>query len=413
MLFVENQTKSLTESLVDGAPSFEVISGAYLNEAYFGKSSKLVECEKILDELVRKQKTGALKSSVNHANNQDAINKLEKLLSDQFNCNLSLDIWGTHPLGVAFTIPPLFGLELLSTINKQKVLKGETSYVLAERASVYVQVSSAIFNRVESGAEVLSVILHEIGHNFYQASYLGKVVAFVFTLSYFFQWLILWLNGKVINALKVSISKIPGISSIYDIYDWMLSDGDFAIIVEKINNLTLVTILNKIIVSIALHIPSVIKELLTTAGDGYVNEKFADDFATLHGYPEVGMALTNYTAPKTAGDLNILNLISCIVMIPIELVDVHPSIGTRVTQAITTLERALAEAKASKASPAVISKISNDLKLARAGKARFDEAVKKGHIIDTSVLDSHFKNPLFAHGRDAIAELDEKRTPLI
>lgn len=268
---------------------FETVleSHGYFTEAYFGKSSTLIEAENVLASLISEMRKNPLADYTNHPLNS----KLEKLLQKQF---------GFRGVHIVWKRTPEFAPNVMTMINSDVIFKGN-SIVAIDKKKGYqdkehqhiciIHASSTMASHLNlTPEEYLAILLHELGHNF---DYSGYMI-----LDYMMKML-----NVVISACSGNMNSILGIIAQVPEIGKMVS-YDFQSAVERI--LESVPILKRIAFSLNKFISSVSRiteiafaPLITSMTPLYLIlsplsqfsnlttrkvEIFADSFAAVYGY---------------------------------------------------------------------------------------------------------------------------------
>ena len=397
--------------MTEGEGSFvaSTLYEAVLNESYFGKDDDLIKCEKYLDEIVQSMKDLKLPSNVA---NRERLSNVEEILKRKFNFSDVVLDTGAFTTGLAYTVP---NYSILDYAYETETGAEGYRYKKAYFPCV-IRVDKDLFSMAENGAEVLGVILHEIGHNFYYMPLLGRMVNTLFmihTILYKYQ---MYLKNKIqftiLKPLKEFLeSKVGFISDMYNFletfFSWLSYRKD-SYAFSKLFKLFLILIAP---VNYAFNLVSSVihglVSLVLTGGTGYTNEKFADDFATAYGYgADMNKLLLRLHVPidndevsfvQTCGEIG-----STLLTLPQQAVGVHPSIGARISNA----ERRLKQEMGKTSNPKMKRIIQADLDKVIKAKKRFMELVKSKKILDTSGIDDYVKDPLLNRGKDAMEEMD-------
>ena len=158
-----------------------------LNEAYYGKAPDLVDCENLIAKIRSNYDVLNNGSDISYRNNAD-VKKLAEILGVRFNCNISLAILTVRPLSLiagttagmlptGLLMTPLmsvmpnaftFGVGNTSYLTPIKVIETSDRISFAKKQDITVRITALLFFSSESTpADILAVILHEIGHNFF------------------------------------------------------------------------------------------------------------------------------------------------------------------------------------------------------------------------------------------------------
>lgn len=415
MLFKKIETNSLQESLI--GEQYEVIGGL-LNEKYFGKLPPLLEAEKLFDSVVNDVRV--LKKMPNETEVYAKIEKVEEILKNLFNFSEVVIDTGHFSTGLAFTIP---NNTVLDYIYETEVTENGYRYKKPYFPCV-IRLDSDIFSLAENGAEVLGVVLHEIGHNFYYMPLLGRSVYSMYIIQAVLFKYTLYVKNKVQFSVMRPLLKILEDSTGFlgKSYDWL--NTLFSNISMRKDNLQFRKFINFIVMfynplqataRIIIAAAEGVLGLFVTAGTGYSNEKFADEFATVYGYgADMNKFLLRYNVPEGDKENNVFQAIgetaATALMVPILLVDVHPSIGYRLTIAEQRLKKELTNTT----NPKYKKLIQLDIIKVQTAKKSFDRYAKEKKILDIEFLDKYIKDPVFNRGKDNIEEFDNpsKRSTL-
>ena len=146
-----------------------------VSEAYINKPRRCLEMEKCIERL-RKKYTGnndldtALASNALQTIASDADwLKWQKLLEDEFgfySVSLNLDFAMATPN--AYTIPVHIAIDSWPKLRKSlTVNKNFIKYDKKDEVCTYIAITpELLFSSILTPSEVLSIILHEVGHNF-------------------------------------------------------------------------------------------------------------------------------------------------------------------------------------------------------------------------------------------------------
>jgi hypothetical protein len=416
---------------------------AILNEAYFQKSKNLLEAEKILQECA-----DALvihNQSFAHSEQKARIAKVEELLEKQFNVeNFCLEITNVkipHDLamkiaqqvghdvfvkkmekgvsmekaeedatnqarnvhavletrsGLAFTMPTIDS----HLFDDEPIEKTSDGYRFAsKRLYLPVFISSDLFKGM-SGGQILAVILHETGHQFFCASAISRIAKIIVSCM-----------SVVALIIFVSMSKIPDavLSVLRKIGLGAAIDGIVNFVIRMADDFT--TFYNAVLefqgaIDVLKNLSTVLSTVYSWTGlkslmgdfllkgivmGSYNEEEFADKFAVIHGYgAELSMAWTTgivirdrrvWGAPFGLMS-NLSMTVNCIANGAV-IADVHPQFRTRITQAIATLE----DEKKRTTNPKLRKCIDRDIRQAQLALRSFDNKKLENMVIDLSAID--------------------------
>ena len=260
--------------LFDNSNIYEIV-----NEVYYGKNNNLKKCEKLLDEVIIDLKDANENAFFNDKydiNEDPRIHEVEILLEDTFNLksfDLSFYI-RRNKAYYAWSIPttiPIFNKD-----KNEKYNVKSSNYKL----NCHVDTMMLILGDF-TGGELLAIILHEIGHNFdtsiffilsnFTLNIMDILLSIVVGLTPLKKWI-----GKIqtfIDKFSTMIfNEFPVIRSVYITY------ANIIISLKEIYY----TFTN---IPFILKNPHIYLNALNPCNIfGYGNEKFADSFATAHGY---------------------------------------------------------------------------------------------------------------------------------
>lgn len=298
-----------------------------VNEVYFGKTPQILACEQQLDKF-RNKYIGRYTFNMTVNADPDLL-KFNRMMEDVFGFGtLSLNIIN-QPVVNAYTYPVSFRFDTFMNHANDCIVdksgyrfKKEYDYA----AMVYIY-SGIIFNPNFTTAEVMAVILHEIGHNF-QAEMsntnAGLSDAFMFLRTFVFIF-----NGHLISMLlqtntfyswKENIKKnmrengaMPLFLWIIDVYKAYVDIcGSLSV---HINDLAELLTLNlstplRAVYSACLTLLkkygslnpfSIILNILV-GNMHYLNEKSSDNFATMYGYGQETISVQRKFRTKEGRD---------------------------------------------------------------------------------------------------------------
>ena len=368
----------------------------FLNEAYQGKPKKLIEIEKKLDIICQYFKFNGSKASVNDVN--IIISQIEKDIGQLFGfTNVFLNIGGRPNLQTifqkeysssktdfrytkiyrilentqavnAYTMIPLAMLSnSLFNPNNSIVLENNI-YRYKEPISVmYIVVYQELFRQF-SGGEVLSVILHEIGHNFYQfRTTIGNcfnTYISVFQLLYLIDYLVKdYLLGEliyripVLNFITKSLDAIA--AAVHKILK-LIFDNELGSTIAEVNTLiNLLQSFSDFLMSLT-NISSLknkgLRLVLGNVTERHSQEKFADEFVSMLGYSvELSKSFTSmdgYDSEQKEKNKNLVygfaHTINNTIYAIYSLFGPHPAMESRIENSIKYLEKQKSQAKSVK-----------------------------------------------------------------
>lgn len=366
---------------------------AILNEAYYGKNKDLIEIENLIEDMrqrVMGQKdfnvyTGTYKSNgiilaptVGELGCDKNIAKINRLFEKIFGFkSFGLMVLPSSSMN-AFTYPvgarldsDLFDINRIKnfTVVDRQGMRFTPNNNLCVLAYIY---SGLLYAPNMTSAEILAIILHEIGHNFSDA--ISPAVSANHMVLIFFQVILLIL--KCVQGLFTEAAVIGFLTTLN-------STNRFSEIIAKgINNLSSLSTNNEYKQYMTLHqgmtgfILDLVNKVMTvlsiiklpenylkilyqraisllTHFSGYHDEKLADNFVTSYGYgAELSSALSKMELePKGVMETAIQEkcpLFGAIIKTPMEAVrfilsilDVHPTTASRVESQLETLKHEL------------------------------------------------------------------------
>lgn len=319
-------------------------------EAYAGKTKELIKCEGYLRNIINEltiEHDAMLKNPLTtekHITKDFKYNKLlEQELTDFFKVK-NVNIWwqGGDPNG--YTTPTM---SILIADHKQKYLNGDLSDAKIDIV-VYEEVVT-LANLTEQ--EILAMILHEIGHNFYLCPITMGIELFVSIMSFPAS-----IVGFVINRLIGSLTRnvvdlvkkhMPSLFSTVQLFNqFTYQVGQFVMPISLVKRLSK-------------RISNTVKDpvgYVAKAITGYGNEVGADSMAAKYGYgPEQASALRKMTDPKNTalGKLEssdksgVVGFANDFALLGLDLVallsgDPHPNNDQRASNMLKKLKRDLA-----------------------------------------------------------------------
>ena len=286
-----------------------------INEVYFGKTPEILAIEKQLD-IFRSKYIGQTLLIRPDINSDKDLLKFNRMIEDYF----GFEVFSLHitksSIRNAWTIAVCSRYDVLAShknlVSSKNGFKYNKDAGYAGIVNIYTAV---IFNKEFTTSEVMAVIMHEIGHNFFLAvnnNYIGYELIYRITciLELFIKAILIsddsndaasrlvtellvrlgLLNNKTLSIYekmeKAVRTNVPGFLYVIDLLDSAISVMDDAkfTISEMIRRLTLgfnmyISLPIGIIASILLSNPF-------TSKLKYNNEQFSDNFATMYGYSD-------------------------------------------------------------------------------------------------------------------------------
>lgn len=370
-----------------------------IKEVYFGKTPEIQKIEKQLD-VFRSKYLGRYLTAITVNNDPDLL-KFNRMIEDQFGFGCFTLHIINEPMINAFTMPIDTRYEVFNT-NKNLIADKRTFKFKkeADYTAIVCIYSGLIFNPVYSTDEIMAMIMHEIGHNFYAA--LDKKHG-IFSNFYAALVLVSSIMNIVIDLivfhtrLPIDITNAISNSDLYqklaNKFDRFLRENDTLIIkvfdvIDFFGNLVNVVKLGLLgfidivtlgslhvlgsLLSTATSVPFSILSLLILGGR-YQNERLADNFATMYGYGDAFISAMNKMSSKeTPTPSKIMNAFNKIPVlsdiyainasigdIVIHVFDEHPDYIARCYDQIEMLER---EASKSDLDPKMKKVIMQDIK---------------------------------------------------
>lgn len=168
--YYANNISYLTESeFMDALDSV----GAF-TEAYFGKSSTLIEIEQVMNSLVELIK----KKPFHNYSSHEYTKQLQNLITKQFGFKDTIITW-THTPDTAPFVGTLSGLDNLNPSFNTKYGKESGYYDTKHKHVCVIHCSTALVSAYNvTGPEYTAILLHEIGHNFDKSIYKALTIIF-------------------------------------------------------------------------------------------------------------------------------------------------------------------------------------------------------------------------------------------
>lgn len=267
-------------------------------EAYFGKTKEFKQMEECIQNLKDEYQDSLF--HLGNIENNSNWQKLRKLLEDKFGFySLSL-ILKRDSLPNACTYPVSCTIDGAAQMSKYAVVDKGLKYNKNCKCCTLVYVTDTLFfNEKLTSAEVLSVLLHEIGHNFDEVCYkhlcafnvIDSIFYAVFVLInnplHFYEAFLMFTGGRRIYSQFMN--SIQG-CTLWVFFDFI---GNLVSIPIGIAYKIFLPIIKPILYGIS-TVYNIIDPLtpFVLACDGYQKEQFADKFVAIHGYgPEYASAM--------------------------------------------------------------------------------------------------------------------------
>ena len=299
-----------------------------VDEAYIGKQPNLLAMEKCIDRIRKKyyEKYDVLDLVLlKNVEHDPDWTRLVELLEEQFGFySVTLTLYELIPSGMgsmpnARTLPLHFDPVYMAKLRPN--LKVDSKHIRYDKKAKFCTLITVnpklMFSKELTSAEVLAILLHEIGHNFEVATltatlpfhYIHLITVWSQTLAYGNPFSIALLGTLLLNpARKIfsdsykEVQKDPVLSQIYAFmqycFQYIILAGGFSIkmaiyfcIVRPFEQILPAVIFDNL-TSIVHTISSINPIQIAFAQLSYVSEKYSDSFVTLHGYgPEFASAM--------------------------------------------------------------------------------------------------------------------------
>lgn len=357
-----------------------------VDEAYVGKQPNLLAMEKCIDRLRKKyyEKMDIFDVVLlKNVENDDDWHRFRDLIEEQFGFySVTLTLFEILPSGMG-SVPNACTLPLhLDPIYLAKLrvnLKVDSKHIQFDKKAEFCTLicinPKLFFSKEFTSAEVLAVVLHEVGHNFEVAT-LTATLPFHYIRAISVWSKVLASGNPVSIALLGSLLLNPGRKFISDAYKEIQNDSTLSSIyafmtygiqyIGFMNGMSLRNAIefcvmrplekilpNKIVArlaNLACYIARVSPIDIAAAQLTYVSEKYSDSFVTLHGYgPEFAMAMKKlhatgdvfgvYELIQTTPILgHIYGLNDWILDHIMAVLDGHPDDATRMLTQVNVLE---------------------------------------------------------------------------
>lgn len=392
-------------------------------DVYFAKTPELLKMEKVIDDIRTK-----ISKEKNVKKLHSETRELGNLIAKYFgfaSCNINLGIldsglvaitayeaitkgnFNNLPAVALMAISPnAFTFRTMSNINRfipfdNSVIENTGKQIKYKNPMVAgildITVTTPLFaDTALTSGEILSIILHEIGHNFYRGSHSAKLVsacqsAFDFPVVLLAKLLNLLRNNMPDEMYEKVFGGINKIMMVFieSIGKMRKSNIDEAKTLEVILGASFLPAMVKFIIrsisslmEFVISLPTKIMSMV--AMDGSAEEKFCDDFAAMHGYgPELASGIAklglygvrdkrafldtqrklNDNKPLNNTDYGLIASYTSFYIIEgffefLNIADPHPSNKARPKHIIEGLKRLKAKTK----DPVIIAKIDRDIK---------------------------------------------------
>lgn len=325
-----------------------------LLEDYLGKNSKLIKCEELIDRIIP---VCSNKSAV--VNDMREVIELEHTLRNIFNFkSVVINFYhqrSFHSTKNAYTHPSSFKQLDTETVVKNRRKYFNKSYMADPRlirANVNI-CTDLITEHNLTSAEVMAIILHELGHDVDASAY-NNFVAWYMLFVFLGQGAILGVGlhmwpdfGNNITRLKKWIGDTitRGLPFLSVLMNFAMKIFNNAVELEKFLAFLMIPVVNPVSA-----IPAALNNFLMMIPVArYQMENSADSFATKYGYgPDLARALNKIGAPPDIPVANALESMPIIrtmkeisevnLMIVGSMLGVHPQNITRINNQIKLLE---------------------------------------------------------------------------
>lgn len=353
-----------------------------LSEAYYGRNPLIEDCIEQLTIIKSKLKSG--KNIIN--GESEEIKQIESNLRDLFNVEDVSICWSnTNAIANAFTFP--FSNLIFTKHSRYDLTRGKYGPAFKSRKGkiMLIHLFSSLFTTADlEPDEVMAIIMHECGHNFFNSkqAFAQSRITFLATLTYLIvvltatmrdaagpsqllQQLISAVSqrvflgapvtSKVIKNLtdNVLISKLRTVASkITDIFNNLMHINAVASIfwsfLEQIGNWKVV----------ATQTGFQALTYLVTSKNAYENEKFSDNFATSYGLgPQIASSTLKISQSKNSTQVgkfihenlpemaSAYNGLMTLSHISRSIMDCHPDEYTRVEKQLSMLKSEIKKGK--------------------------------------------------------------------
>lgn len=346
-----------------------------LNEAYFGKTKELLAAEQQLDKFRNKY---IEKYVLNMKVNSDPdLLKFDRMMEDIFGFGCFTLHIHNESIANAFTLP----IDYRYDTKPNTIIADEHGFKFKkdmEYSCILGVYSGIIFNPNFTTPEVMSIILHEIGHNFNSSinKPSGIMIGFYKTVSF--------ISGLLSGSILQLYSNTNSYRKLVDktgkkwreqeimpvvVYDFFMQIGNFIkagvntfndlVRVCSMGTLTLLTAISNGLLTIYYNITHPIEFMnkLFNKKTRYNSELSADNFVTMYGYGgELSSALAKIGDKEGASSSTVMKAFDSIpvvstlmhfteapVIILFGALDEHPNDVSRVKDQMELLKRELSK----------------------------------------------------------------------
>ena len=364
-----------------------------LNEGLvFRKSKELLECETLLDEMLIEIRKPVINTKIT----TEKIEAVRKILEEYYNFEfLALHIGGTNVLDVLKLISIKnsgsgglgSGLGIANAFTTKKdfissikhMAASPTEYIRRDRGrlewsgelrpvSTITVNNGLLLIKDITGAEVLSVILHEIGHNYYHGTVQSRILTSIMSLFSSILGLLAIIHSSFVSTFISAANSNFLTASIFNftysmiqtivgegyslLYTGRLTErssqylgflgkaiNSVGTVYNSLKTISVISRLLQIVTSSKVAIARIIGQGAQSflAMDMLGEEKFSDEFAAIHGYgPEITSALSKMSGTdpwvrdnEEAGFFQLLCYINAYMASIASTFDPHPDIASR------------------------------------------------------------------------------------
>lgn len=328
-----------------------------VEEGYVGKTSNLIKIESLLNEIVsevyrtagegadyKKRIYTAYKMNIDK---DPRIKKIEKLLESEFNFAKMDLLIDSSNMANAFTwVRSKFSRRTLSKLPELPTKHGKRYYDKNKQYVAFVALNSMLFSGF-TGAEITSLILHEVGHNFFMAEkswfsdYVGQAISE--ECEEMARDMDIYLDENIPKMIDQVKQHNDDVEKAPETWGDRLRDK----ITMALKYVPIHTILNNCITAVVAPLMWLFDRKHRLNAQGVGDEVFADSFATAYGYgPELASALAKIEDDESLVNIgsksklgSVSYLISTFPNILAYFMDVHPENQARIKRQLVDLAK--------------------------------------------------------------------------
>ena len=319
-----------------------------LDEAYVGRTKDIDEALEIMRSIGTGPNGGLrIEKVVDEYGSGKKWSRIEDALAKEFNVDsFILDVQFAATSVNAMTIPisPTI-VTLLQTggIGVVRRRSGGFAYVKPKGKTIYVALTGPLLRDL-TPEEIMAIVLHEVGHNFYQGGVLYVTMQNLLQIHAF-----VYKTG--LGVLK-SVKKLRALALFLKIL------GGIGILASTFKNIMKPLVLPSALMGAVQRIGSIktgsaalpLGVILSVASEGYPNEKVADTFPVIYGFgPEFATAMKKMATGSVYANnvevLKVTRLMHTSLVILVAPMDAHPFTETRLKNAIAVMDNEVAGAK--------------------------------------------------------------------